>query len=90
MEKSNPLAPPTKTVADDLQAVGKVITSLANGGDLFELFVKPPMLRRLQEWRESIGEEVNRLREANYLSEDDLQDNPKFVDAVSQATSAAA
>ena len=54
--------------------------------ELFNILVAPPLERRLDDWRESVGERLLELENAGFLKISDLQDNDDFVSIVAKAS----
>jgi len=62
------------------------------GGTAVELFnavVSPPLEKRRDEWREEIGQALQRLEREKGIDLKALGDNPAFIDTVLQATQVA-
>ena len=57
--------------------------------ELFNKVVTPPLERRRDEWRESVGERLNSLESARVVDLDELQENDGFVTVVMHASQAA-
>ena len=57
--------------------------------ELFNAVIAPPLEKRRDEWRESIGERLKQLESDDRISIDDLESNDNFINAVLQASQAA-
>ena len=57
--------------------------------ELFNSVVTPPLERRRDEWRKSVGERLERLEIEKRLNLEKLGENDEFIDAVLKATQAA-
>lgn len=58
------------------------------GAELFHMLIQPPLERRRIKWMEDVGRRLIVLEEKG-LRLEDLQDNPRFITAVVQASTAA-
>ena len=57
--------------------------------ELFDLVITPPIERRRDAWRESVGERLRDLEEREHVTLDDLRSNDAFITAMTRATQAA-
>ena len=82
--------PPERTGGDALHKVSSIIAGLALpivGRDLFELFIRPPLEKRNQEWSKSLAEAINIIAERKGLGDlESLQNDPAFISAVVQVS----
>lgn len=69
--------------AGSIPVLGAAATEVLNH------IVTPPLERRRDEWRKSVGEALNNLAQAHYLRLEDLQKNEAFISTVAQASAAA-
>ena len=86
----NSLQPPSRSARDAAHSLVKAVMSAvpAVGGPAAELFaalVQPPLERRRDEWMQSVGLELERLRQEG-LDLDSLGNNEAFIDTVLHAT----
>lgn len=79
--------PPEADSLDTAHLVTKAALSIVPGApDLFEYFVKPPLEKRLDNWRHEISTALRNLEKANVIKLEDLQKNELFLSIVIQAT----
>lgn len=88
------LKPPTKSSGDLLHAIAKAGLSLipgvgAAGTLLMEVF-GPPVERRRLEWAKTVAAVLDDLQQNRGVTVEQLQNNETFIDAVIQASQAAA
>ena len=89
------LLPPEPTVRDRVDALARagVADILPAGGssaaEILSWVVAPSFERRLNAWRQRVGESLIDLAARRGVVLEDLRENPGFVDAVLQATQAA-
>jgi hypothetical protein len=57
--------------------------------ELFNILLVPPLEKRRDEWRESVGKRLAELEESHGINPEDLASNPAFVSATLQASYAA-
>lgn len=86
--------PPQSNVADVAHALTRAgLASVPLVGNLaaeiFNMVVTPPLEKRRDQWRKSVGEKLQTLESAGKLSFDGLQDNESFISTVMQASQAA-
>lgn len=86
----NSLEPPSRSARDAAHSLVKGVTSAIPvvGGPAAELFaalVQPPLERRRDEWMQSVGLELEKLRQEG-LDLDTLGNNEAFIDTVLHAT----
>ena len=82
--------PPESDSSDTAHLVKKAALSFVPGApDLFEYFVKPPLEKRLEKWREEVARALRYLEDNNMIKLKDLQVNDVFITIVSQATTIA-
>jgi hypothetical protein len=79
--------PPDPSTGDTAHLVARGILSIVPGlSELFEEFVTPPLEKRLDEWRDNVGNTLKYLEEKKGISLELLQQDEEFVDIVLQAT----
>jgi hypothetical protein len=91
--------PPKPSVGDHLHAAVRVglgaipvVGAIPVGGAAVELFnaiVTPPIERRRDEWRASVGRQLEELVNAGFLRADELSNNEAFITTLMQASQAA-
>ncbi len=82
--------PPETSSSDTAHLVTKAVLSFVPGAsDLFEYFVKPPLEKRLEKWREEVAQALIDLQENKGVKLDELRDNDLFISIISQATTIA-
>ena len=86
----NSLEPPSRNARDAAHSLVKVVTSAIPvvGGPAAELFaalVQPPLERRRDEWMQSVGLALEKLRQEG-LDLDSLGNSDAFIDTVLHAT----
>ncbi len=91
---SSDIEPPKVTVGDHAHAtvrgaLGAIPFAGGMAVELFNAVVTPPIERRRDKWRESIGNRINELASAGFLKPENLPDNEVFISAVVQATNVA-
>lgn len=84
------LKPPSRSASDVVHSLVEGVTSAIPvvGGPAAELFaalVQPPLERRRDEWMQSVGLALEKLRRGG-LDLDSLRNNDAFLDTVLQAT----
>jgi hypothetical protein len=57
--------------------------------ELFNMIVTPPLERRRDAWREEVGQQLQGLIKAGFITVDELGSNETFVSTLMQATAAA-
>jgi hypothetical protein len=94
MAKSKSNEPPKPTIGDHVHTVARagfgslpVVGSAA--AELFNAVVIPPLEKRRDQWRESVGERLKQLESDDRISIDDLESNDNFINAVMRASQAA-
>lgn len=70
--------------------LGTIPIAGAPVAEIFGLLFKPPLEKRLEEWRIDVGERLRSLEENQGIELDALRSNDEFIDIVTQATRAAA
>ena len=88
---SERLDPPKETAGDKIHAltkggIGAVPVVGSVGAELFNMVVTPPLSKRLEAWRENVGQRILRLEEAGFVTVEGLQDDDEFISAVSKAS----
>jgi hypothetical protein len=93
MSTSKPDVPKPST-GDHLNALARagigtipIVGSVAV--ELFNAVVAPPLERRRDQWRESVGKRIQKLEESYQILPESLANNESFIDTVFQATQAA-
>jgi hypothetical protein len=94
MSDSQKLSPPSKGGADALHAVGRAVLSavpVAGGAavEIFNALVTPPIDRRTQEWRATVGAAIELLQNKDAAIVERLQSDEAFQSVLFQATWAA-
>ncbi len=80
-------SPPKPTTGDTAHRVVKSLISPIQGAtELFEQFVSPPLDKRLDRWREYVGEALYMLEHSLGFNLEKLQSNEKFITVVTQTT----
>lgn len=54
--------------------------------EIFGMIIVPPLEKRRQEWMEAVVEKIRELDEKESITIGDLQNNPGFIDTLSQAS----
>ncbi len=86
--------PPKAAVGDTLHAVvraglGAIPVAGNAAVELFNAIVTPPLERRRDEWRKSVGEKLKELEDAGCVRAEDLMHNDAFITTMMQASNAA-
>ena len=86
----NSLKPPSSSASDAVHSLAKVVISAIPGigspaAELFGAVVQPPLERRRDEWIQSVGLALEKLRRDG-LDLDTLRNNEAFIDTALQAT----
>ena len=86
--------PPKESLGDHAHAVVRSgLGAIPFGGtaavELFNKVVTPPLERRRDEWRESVGDRLSALESARVVNLDELQENDAFITIVMHASQAA-
>ena len=93
--ENNRLSPPKAGVGDRThRGVKAAIAAIPYLGgpaaEFFDEIVKPPLTKRLEEWRETVAEGVTKLEaKVEGFSIGSLKENPSFISAVMHATQVA-
>jgi hypothetical protein len=66
---------------------GSIPIAGAAAAELLGLIVTPPLEKRRDDWMKEIGERLRGLENSGVIDLQTLSNNPKFIDAVLQATS---
>lgn len=89
-KKSNKFEPPKADSGDTAHLVTKAALSFVPAAsELFEYFVKPPLERRLDEWRKEISQFLYSLEKVQEINLEALQENEQFISVVAQASAIA-
>jgi len=83
--------PPNRTKADTVHAIVKAaVGSVPYAGnaaaELFNFIIAPPIEKRLDEWRADVGERLQKLEDAGFVTVESLQENEAFVSTVTKAS----
>jgi hypothetical protein len=90
MTESNKYEPPKPSKQDNrLMAIRDGLSPIPYGAEIFARVVTPPLERRLEKWREDVGEALRNLEENQGVSLEELQSDEGFIDTVLQATEVA-
>jgi len=82
--------PPKADTGDTLHLGAKGILSvLPAASELLDYFVKPPMEKRLEKWREDIAQALRDLEKNQGIKLENLQGNERFTTIIVQATAVA-
>lgn len=86
--------PPKKSLGDHGHTAVRAILSAvpyagSTASEIFNAIITPPLEKRRDAWRESIGQRLRQLEEANLLSIEGLQSNEIFITTLMQASQAA-
>ncbi len=90
MSQNQKYDPPKHTTGDTAHLVSSAILSLIPGAaELFRFFVIPPLEKRQQKWMEEVGQALRELEQKREAQLEELQNNPRFITVLVQATQAA-
>jgi hypothetical protein len=85
-EKNDDFHPPVPDARDRAHGALSTVLSFVGAAELFNFIVGPPNEKRLQEWRERIGELSEKIEG---MTVEALQENPVFISVVNSATRSA-
>jgi hypothetical protein len=85
---------PKPTAADHVHALARAgvayVPIIGNAAaELFDNIITPPLEKRREAWRESVGQRLLELEEREQISIEDLQSNEEFITAATRASQAA-
>jgi hypothetical protein len=88
------LIPPAEDYTDHLHTLARAGISFVPmvggaAGELFNMIIAPPILKRRNEWMNEVAERLRSLADQKRISLEQLKDQPAFIDAVLQTTQAA-
>lgn len=89
MADENKFDPPQQSLADVFHdGVDDAVSLIPGAGVLFRAIIEPPMERRLDKWRNDVGDALRSLLARQVLTMESLKDE-QFIDTLLQASQAA-
>jgi hypothetical protein len=82
--------PPEPNTGDGVHLVARAVLSFVPGAsELFQRFITPPLEKKLEAWREQVGEALRQLEADKVVDLESLQSDERFISLIMQASTIA-